>query len=194
MLNLNHPSKGSRIKVEPIRKQADIKYIKSMLADQPRNLALFTLGINTNLRASDLVNIRVNQVDAVAPGESFEIREQKTGKIRRITLNPKTFNVIQPLIDAASNPADPLLKSKKGTVLTVSSVNRLVKGWCRAAGLRGNYGSHTLRKTWGYHAWKAGIDLPRLMVIFNHSSQKQTLEYLCIQESQIQEVYLRVEL
>jgi len=194
MPNPNHPQPGSRIKVEPIRKQADIAYIKSMLVDQPRNLALFTLGINTNLRASDLVRITVNQVDAVAPGESFEIREQKTGKNRRITLNPKTFNVIQPLIDAALNPADPLLKSKKGGALTVSSVNRLVKSWCKAAGLRGNYGSHTLRKTWGYHAWKAGIDLPRLMVIFNHSSQKQTLEYLCIQESQIQEVYLRVEL
>ena len=74
--------------------------------------------------------------------------------------------------------------------LTVSYLNRLVKGWCRAVNLRGNYGSHTLRKTWGYHQRVTfGVDIPRLMVCFNHSTQRQTLDYLCVQPQEIAEIY-----
>lgn len=182
-------------KVEPIRSQSDIDRIKAMLADQPRNLALFTCGINTNLRASDLIRITIDQVKDLLPGDSFEIKETKTGKSRWVTLNKGLHDAIQNWIKVGNHKTgNPLFKSQRGASLTVSSVNRLVKGWCKKIGLKGNYGSHTLRKTWGYHAYKAGIDLPRLMTCFNHSSQRQTLDYLCIQESQIQEVYLTVEL
>ncbi len=70
------------------------------------------------------------------------------------------------------------------------SVNRLVKSWCRAINLKGNYGSHTLRKTWGYHQRVTfGVGLPELMVCFNHSTQRQTLEYLCVQPEEIRSVY-----
>jgi len=187
--------KGGSCKVEPIRSQKDIDRIKNLLKAQPRNLALFMFGINTNLRASDLVRISVSQVAGLRPGDSFEIREKKTGKLRRITLNTGLHQAVNAWLDVADpNDDDPLFRSQRCTSLTVSSVHRLVKGWCRQISLRGNYGSHTLRKTWGYHAWKKGIDIPRLMVIFNHSSQKQTLDYLCIQAEEIREVYLKVEL
>lgn len=195
MQKRNHPKKGSIIKVEPIRKQLDINLIKSRLLDNPRNFALFTLGINTNLRAADIANLTVAQVKDVKPGGSLEIRERKTGKIRRITLNNGVYTAIQHLLDTANlNLSDPLFKSQRGGRLAVPSINRLVKGWCDDIRLPGNYGSHTLRKTWGFHAYKAGIDLPRLMICFNHSSQRQTLDYLCIQDPQIREVYLKVEL
>ena len=50
--NPNRPAPGSTIRVEPIKQ---LKAIKKMLAGRPRDLALFALGINTNLRASDLI-------------------------------------------------------------------------------------------------------------------------------------------
>jgi integrase len=188
-------------KVEPIRRQVDIDRIKSLLADQPRNLALFTFGINTNLRASDLAHITVDQVKDLQPGDSFEIMEKKTGKSRWITLNIGLHHSIHNWITTGKLEAgSPFFRSqRRGRKnrfhrLTVSSINRLVKGWCSQISLKGNYGSHTLRKTWGYHAYKAGIDLPRLMTCFNHSNQKQTLDYLCIQDSEIKDVYLQVEL
>lgn len=192
----NHPKKGSTIKVEPIRNKVDIERIKALLSDQPRNLALFVLGINTNLRASDLIRIQAGQITGLTPGDSFEIREKKTGKLRRITLNNGTLRTVQEWIEYGDlEPESPLFLSRRnGSALVVPSVHRLVKSWCQEIGLQGNYGSHTLRKTFGYHAWKAGIDLPRLMVIFNHSNQKQTLDYLCIQAEEIREVYLKVEL
>jgi integrase len=191
--NQNRPKKGSQIKVDPIKKRKDIESIKKLLGDDPRNSALFTIGINTNLRASDLLRIRVGQVRDLKPGDEIELKERKTGKSRRITLNKACVQAIQRLL--ASRPfgdADLLFTGQRGP-LTVPSVHRLVKGWCRAINLRGNYGSHSLRKTFGYHQRVTfGTDIPRLMVVFNHSTQRQTLDYLCIQPEEIKDVYENV--
>ena len=189
--NPNHPKKGSQIKVDPIRKLKDIKAIKKLLANKPRDLALFTIGINTNLRASDLLRLKVGQVKDLQAGDTVEIKEKKTGKVRRITLNKTCINSIQSLLNSKQYQDDDyLFQSQRKDVLTVPSVHRLVKTWCGEINLKGNYGSHSLRKTWGYHQRVTfGVDLPRLMVCFNHSTQRQTLDYLCIQPEEIKDVY-----
>jgi len=189
--NRNAPQKGQKIKVEPIREIEDINLIKRMLKDKPRDLSLFTLGINTNLRASDLLRLKVHQVMDVEPGDNIEINEKKTGKPRRVTLNGACVAAINNLLSKNGyHPDDFLFKSKKGPVLLVPTVHNLVKGWCKAIKLKGNYGSHTLRKTWGYHQRVSfKVDIPTLMVCFNHSTQKQTLDYLCIQPQEVQDVY-----
>ena len=189
--NPNHPKKGSTIKVEPIKKLKDIKAIKKLLANKPRDLALFTIGINTNLRASDLLRLRVAKVKDLKAGDTVEIKEKKTGKARRITLNKTCIKAIKNLLDLKLyHDNDHLFQSQRRHVLTVPSVHKLVKSWCNEINLKGNYGSHTLRKTWGYHQRVTfGVDLPRLMVCFNHSTQRQTLDYLCIQPEEIKDVY-----
>jgi len=178
-------------KVQPITDYEDINLIKRLLKDQPRNLALFTLGINTNLRASDLLRLKVYHMQNVEPGDHLEIKEKKTEKNRKVTLNETCVRAIWNLLDNVNySPGDFLFKTRKSDVMIVSSVHRLVKSWCRAIGLEGNYGSHTLRKTWGYHQRVTfKVDIPTLMVCFNHSTQKQTLDYLCIQPEEIRNVY-----
>ena len=79
--------------------------------------------------------------------------------------------------------------------LCVSAVNRLVKLWCAEEGLHGNFGSHTLRKTWGYHQRIANqAPTPLLMIAFGHKTQSQTLAYLHIQETEVAELYTGMEL
>lgn len=192
--NYNRPKKGSRIKVEPIKKTKHIKTIKAMLASKPRDLALFTIGINTNLRASDLLRITVGQVKDLKSNEDIELKERKTGKVRLITLNKACIMAIQGLLETGEyTDKDYLFKSQRGPVLKVSTINNMVKEWCRAINLKGNYGSHTLRKTWGYHQRVTfKTELPVLMECFNHSNQKQTLTYLCIQPEEIKNVYENV--
>lgn len=188
--NFNHPKKGSIIKVDPIKDKKHIQTIKKLLSDNPLDYALFTIGINTNLRASDILGIKVNQVTDLKPGDNFELIERKTKKYRRISLNRTSHLAIQKLL--ASKPYDDmdyLFTGQRG-VLTVPTVNAKVKSWCRTINLKGNWGSHSLRKTWGYHQRVTfGVDLPTLMEIFNHSTQKQTLAYLCVQPDEIRNVY-----
>ena len=179
--NYNRPEKGSSIKVDPIKSTKHIHTIKKLLADKPLDHALFTVGINTNLRASDLLRIKVGQVKDLKPNDEIAINEKKTKKPRRITLNKACISAIQGLLTSKEySDKDYLFTGQRG-VLTVPTVNQKVKSWCKAINLKGNYGSHTLRKTWGYHQRVTfGTDLPRLMVCFNHSTQRQTLDYLCI--------------
>ncbi|MBI9087963.1 MAG: tyrosine-type recombinase/integrase [Desulfobacterium sp.] len=190
--NVNHPKKGSQIAVEPIKAMKDIKAIKKLLSDKPRDLCLFTLGINTNLRAIDLLNIKVGLVASLEPGDEFTLKERKTCKARRITINRAVHETIQGLFKVtAYESGDYLFRSQRGAVLTVPSLSRLVKMWCKMIHLKGNYASHTLRKTWGYHQRVSfNVGIPELMVCFNHSSQRQTLDYLCIQPEEIKNVYL----
>jgi integrase len=190
-MNTNHPAAGSHIKVDPIKNLKDIKAIKKILAATPRDYALFVMGINTNLRASDLINLTVGQVRNLQVGDDIVLVEQKTGKERRITLNNAVVDAIQThLTSADQDDVDPLFKSRKGGRLTVPSINRLVKGWCAAINLKGNYGSHSLRKTFGYHMRTTfKVDLPTLMTVFNHATQRQTLAYLGVQPSEVRAVY-----
>ena len=67
--------------VQPIRDKNKIEEIKTYLKENgTRDLLLFTMGINTGLRISDLLNLKILDVK----GKSHvEIKEQKTGKIKR---------------------------------------------------------------------------------------------------------------
>ncbi len=188
--NTNHPKPGDEIRVEPIKAVKDIKAIKRLLAANPRDCALFTLGINTNLRASDLLRITAGQVRNVKPMDEIELKEQKTGKRRRISLNKSCVDAINALLKSRDYSNDePIFTGQRGP-LSVPSVNRLVKQWCRTVNLKGNYGSHSLRKSWGYHQRVTfGRGLPELMVCYNHSSQRQTLDYICVQPEEIKSIY-----
>ena len=188
--NYNHPEKGSATKVDPIKSTKHIQTIKKLLADKPLDFALFVIGINTNLRASDLLRIKVKQVKDLKPNDEIAINEKKTKKPRRITLNKACISAIQGLLASKEyQDKDYLFTGQRG-VLTVPTVNQKVKSWCKAINLKGNFGSHSLRKTWGFHQRVTfGTDLPRLIVCFNHSTQKQTLDYLCIQPQEIRDVY-----
>lgn len=191
--NPNHPQKGSSIKVQPIRRLEDIRAIKRLLSGNLRNLALFTLGINSALRAIDLLQIRYEQVHQLKAGESFEIKERKTGRYRRVMLNKTSHKAVQDWIKSREDwqPEDWLFPSRKGGGrILVPTLTSMVKGWCGAINLSENYGSHTLRKTFGYQQRVTfGLGTAELMWIFNHSSERQTLEYLGIETSEIRDVH-----
>lgn len=192
MANPNHPKKGAIIAVDPIRDTKHIRAIKKILADKPRDLALFVVGINTNLRASDLARIKVGHVRSLKAGDSFDLREKKTGKVRPVVMNGDCVKALSRYLasrDAADD--EPLFRSQRGgQAITPIAINGLVKSWCRTLNLKGNYGAHTLRKTWGYHQRVTfNVDIPTLMDALGHSTQRQTLTYLCIQPEEIKSVY-----
>jgi integrase len=188
--NYNRPAPGRTIRVEPIKALKDIETIKKLLADKPLYAALFGVGINTNLRASDLLNIKAGQVRGLKPMGEITLQEKKTGKYRRINLNKACIDAINRLLASRSyHDEDYLFTGQRGR-LTVPYLNNLVKQWCKAINLQGNYGSHSLRKTFGYvHRVHFNHNLPELTEIYGHATQKQTLAYLCIQPEEIKKIY-----
>jgi len=188
--NPNHPTAGSTIKVEPIRDKKAISRIKKILVDRPCDLCLFTLGINTAYRANELLSLKVGQVKNLQAGEVLDLKQHKTHKYRPVTLNATAAAAIQAwLASGELKPEDYLFTGQRGC-LTVETMSTWVKTWCHDVGLKGNYGSHTLRKTWGYwQRLERGTAIPLLMEAFGHATQQQTLAYLGIQSNEIAAIY-----
>jgi hypothetical protein len=70
-------------------------------------------------------------------------------------------------------------------------LNQKVKAWCSEINIHGNFGSHTLRKTWGFHQRVTyNVGIPVLMDVYGHATQRQTLTYLCIQDEEVRDTYL----
>ncbi len=196
----NHPKRGSALKVEPIRNREAIVRIKTTLRSQcPRNYCLFTLGINTAYRACELLSLTVGQVAHLRTGDLLEVMQTKTHKYRAITLNNTATEAITFWLvahPASGSPDAPLFLSRRSRKsLCVSALNRLVKQWCHEAGLPGAYGSHTMRKTWGYfQRTENNTPVPLLMVAYGHETQTQTLDYLGIQDTEVRDLYTGMEL
>lgn len=188
--NQNHPAPGSQTKVEPIRKLRDIVSIKKLLQENPRNYAIFVIGINTPLTPGELIELKVSQVRELKPNASLEFIDEKTGKVKSCPLNSACIDAVTRLLATDHyDDEENLFKSQRGNLIA-PSLNRLVKKWCAALNIQGNYGSQTLRKTWGYHQhYTYGVEIPTLKVCFNHASVTQTREYLCIDEQAPDEIF-----
>lgn len=193
--NHNRPAKGSSIKVVPIRDRSAIKRIKKLLDRQPRNLALFTLGINVAFRANELLALNVDDVAHLAAGDVLDLKQKKTKKYRAVIINKTAHHAIQQWLAVRPDSDSPaLFPSRLGERLTVPSVHRLVKMWCKHVGLRGNYGSHTLRKTWGFMQREAGVSETLISEAYGHGSVMQTRAYLGVQSEEVASLYELLEL
>lgn len=172
--------------VEPIRDVLKIQEMKEALVyyGSERDVFLFTLGINCGLRVSDMLNLKKKDIKNYAIG----LREQKTRKQKHIPLYHIKENIdryIQFLEDE-----DYLFKSNKldiqGQNRPISRVQayRILNHSAKAIGLN-EIGTHSMRKTFGYHYYKKTKDIALLMELFNHSSQSVTLKYIGINQDMI---------
>ncbi|MBF0258409.1 MAG: tyrosine-type recombinase/integrase [Desulfamplus sp.] len=186
--NPNHPRKGSRITVEPIRSEKDIKKIVRRLNDRPRDQLLFLMGINNGLRVGDLLKLKVGQVNHLSAGDTLTIKESKTQKDNVLAINKTVYKVLKQYLDANDlEDDDYLFSSRKGkNPLTIQTVNSMVKKWTDEVGLKENYGAHTLRKTFGYiQRTQFGVGFEVLAKRFNHSSPAVTMRYLGIHDKEV---------
>jgi integrase len=129
-------------------------------------------------------------VQALRAGDVLDLKQRKTHKYRPVTLNPTAIASIQGWLAISELKSEDYLFTGQRGCLTVETMSTRVKTWCQDVGLKGNYGSHTLRKTWGY--WQRlgrGTAIHLLMEAFGHATQQQTLAYLGIQSNEIAAIY-----
>ncbi|MBR0578104.1 site-specific integrase [Bacillus altitudinis] len=163
--------------VQPIRDLDQIHYIKKYLGERnKRNLLLFVAGINLGLRISDLLELRVKDVRK----QYVSLREQKTGKEKRIKINKTLRKAIDQYIKDKDDQ-EYLFKSREGLnkPISRSSAYNIMREAADYVGLD-SIGTHTLRKTFGYWHYKKFKDVALLQEIFNHSSPDITLRYIGI--------------
>lgn len=182
--------------VDPIRDKKKIQNLKVYLkGNNLRDHALFVVGINVALRISDLLKLTWGDVldKNKKDFKSIKLLEGKTNKKRDIQLNKTSQNALRDLLNSLDtySMGDYVLKSREGEnkPLTRQQALNILKDSAAAVGIKDNVGTHTLRKTWGYHAWQKGFSPALIMETLNHSNLNMTKRYLGIRQDEINDLY-----
>ena len=166
--------------VQPIRDRSQIEEMKNELRKKgSRDYLLFYVGINTGLRISDILSLRVCDVK---DRSHIILTEQKTDKVKRFKINTELKQELDIYI-RTMEPDEFLFQSRKGSNISISRVQayRILNTAAVKIGLS-EIGTHTLRKTFGYHFYQQFKDVALLQELFNHSSPSVTLRYIGINQ------------
>jgi len=156
---------------------------------------LISIGMYSGLRISDILRLRWSDI---VNKDFIEVTEKKTGKFRRIKVNPHLHDIISKAIETNDvNQDDPIFLNRFQTsTISVQYVNRKLKE------IVGRYNvvknplaikSHTLRKSFGRRVFENNDNSERSLILlsemFNHSNIKTTKVYLGIRDKEIFDVY-----
>lgn len=175
------PKEESKMEVvQPIRDKEMIERFKvELLKKGYRDYMLFVIGINTGLRISDILKLKVEDVKDKT---HISINETKTGKKKRFLINSRLREDIDKYI-YGSEASECLFKSRKGINRPIGRIQayRVLNSVAEKLGVQ-EVGTHTLRKTFGYWHYRQNKDVALLQELFNHSAPSVTLRYIGINQ------------
>ncbi len=183
---------------QPIRNSEELTAFRMYYKDiKPnyRNYALIVFGLNTALRINDLLLLRWEDVYNFKKGNfrsHLLVHEQKTGKKNYILLNESAKDALGLYFNLRSPRKSDYIFTR-GTdhskPLSRSQAYRIIKSAASETVNENNISCHSLRKTFGYYAWRQGTPPALLMDIYNHSSYKITKRYLGIEQDDKDSIY-----
>lgn len=186
---------------KPIKKLSEIESIKKFYLgnNKIRDYTLFSVCINTALRISDILNLKWGDVYDFQTNNFYEhiaIIERKTQKINCLPINKNAAEALGLLLHSLNFPKsnDYIFKSRNGTNnhITRNRAYVIFAEISKKIDSVEKFSCHSLRKTFGYHAWQSGCSSIILMTLYNHSSFDITKRYLGIEQTEKDEVFHKV--
>lgn len=168
--------------VEPIREKEKVREVTQILLNSnERDMVMFAVGIYTGLRISDILKLRKKMVT----GTHISMKEQKTRKFKKVFIVPELRRILKRYVESLCDN-DFLFASRQGKNRPITRVRAyaILRTAAEKAGLS-SIGTHTLRKTFGYHMYQEHKDVAMLQDIFNHSSEYITLKYIGVNQDAI---------
>jgi integrase len=184
---------------QPIRSYEDIQRLKAYYLKKGvyRDFLLVSVCLNTALRIQDVLSLKwedVMNTETHKIKEHIRITEKKTGKQTTIIINKSVKSAIKLFLKNCEIKSEYIFASSRGVPITRFEAYNIIKKGGIAIGLDYKISCHSLRKTFGYHAWKKGTPPTLLMQIYNHSNYNITKRYLGIVQDDKDNVYKAVEL
>ncbi|MDR1194508.1 MAG: tyrosine-type recombinase/integrase [Peptococcaceae bacterium] len=180
---------------QPIRDKHQVRELAAyyLKRGEIRNHVLIVMGVHTALRVSDLLRLTWDDVydfNRQRVRDSVTLTEKKTGKSQVVALNGRAQAALTLYVSAARR-GKILIASRKGSNKAICRVQayRVIRAAAEALGFAGRVSCHSLRKTFGYHAWKSGVNPAVIMEIYNHSSFAVTRRYLGVTQDDKDKVY-----
>lgn len=207
--------------VEPIKSKEHIAAMKSALKHgygvkqgSLRDWTLFILGINSGLRISDLLRLTVEDV---VNRDRITIKEQKSarvakdgkpakaGKTKDFPLSSNCVDAINEYLSTTKLSSGSLFPSRKlgehgiSQPISRQQAYDIINGAALHTKIitkknSMKIGCHSLRKTFGYHAYNSGVPIETIQKLMNHSSSSTTLAYIGITRQSMDDVYTGLNL
>jgi integrase len=184
---------------EPIRNSRQVRELADfyLKRNRLRNHCLIVLGVYTALRIGDLLRLTWDDVYDFGRRrvhKNISLIEQKTGKTKSVALNRHAIRALARYAKQAACPGAALIaNARTGRPISRVQAYRIVRDAAEELSLPGRVSCHSLRKTFGYHAWKCGVSPAVIMDIYNHSSFAVTRRYLGVSQDDRNEVYLLLD-
>ena len=183
---------------EPIRDEYHARTLATHLLEKGeiRNYVMVTVGMYTALRISDILRLYWDDVydfEKSRVRREITVVEKKTRKARTIALNKNVVKALEKYVEEAARGKPLIVNKNTGNPISRVQAHRIVTNAAEKAKIPGKVSCHSLRKTFGYHAWKKGTPPAVIMDIYNHSSYETTRRYLGITQDDRNAVYLGME-
>jgi integrase len=170
-------------RVQPIRDKRDIEAMKAYLRRKSyRDYILFRLGCNTALRVSDLLNLTVGRARGM---DYITGHAEKNGKAFRLLLPASVKQEIAEYTEGMPDDAPMFPSRTGGKAITSTQAWRVLNSAAQALGIP-DIGTHSLRKTFGYHFYKKTKDVALLQHVLGHSSPSTTMLYIGITDDEVE--------
>jgi integrase len=181
-------NKGKAVGQKAPFKPKEVWAIRARLQmeNRARELALFDLGIDSKLRACDLVKLCVRDVchgDRVAGRET--VLQQKTQRPVQFEIPASTREAVERWVRKAGlRPDDYLFPSRvrRSPHLGTRQYARILDGWVSSVGLDpAGYGTHSMRRTKASLICRRAKNLRAVQLLLGHAKLQSTVRYLGIE-------------
>lgn len=176
--SIRRPPAGRELSEYDIRRLLKVTMAGTRPIDQ-RDAAVIAIFLSTGLRASEVAEIKITDLDLDPSVRSVYVTRTKSGSSRVAWLSPFAFDVVQTWLAVRGDHPGALLDSQKcrGRCLNAVYINRLVQMRGRAAGIKEHFSSHDFRRTFATRALRSGIDVFTVQRLLDHKNVQTTLCY-----------------
>jgi integrase/recombinase XerC len=158
-------------------------------SENVRDYAIIMTFLQTGIRLSELVNLRVDDVDF--EHRILTVRQGKGKKDRHIPLVDEAVKALRNYLRYRNTELifddDIFFLAKNGTSLNVSSVKYLVAKYVKKAGIRKKVSVHTLRHTFGAHKADKHMGIATLQELMGHKKKETTLKYIHLAKTNLRQ-------
>jgi site-specific recombinase XerD len=170
----------------PIREERDpaillkteYKALLQVAGEHPRDFAIVMLFLQTGLRVSELVNLKLSDVDVAS--REITVRQGKGRKDRVVPLVGQALSALKAYLAVRDPGSDyeQVFLARNGTSMDPRTVRYRIHKYYQEAGIRKKASVHTLRHTFATHQIHNGLKINQLKEVLGHRQMETTYKYV----------------
>jgi integrase/recombinase XerD len=158
--------------------KTEYKALLQVAGGNTRDLAIVMLFLQTGLRVSELVNLKLTDIDFTS--REITVRQGKGRKDRVVPLVKQAEGALKAYLKVreALPEYEEVFIARNGTSMDVRTVRYRIHKYYKEAGIKKKASVHTLRHTFSTHQIHNGLKINQLKEVLGHRRMETTYKYV----------------